>query len=484
MSILFSHHRRIVTFPSIATSVTTTTPYQYSHSFQCQRHIHTHRVHNNRFFTSTSDNSSSSTSDQPPQPHPPPHRKKHHKKFSSHREGSRGTVGWHTVRGDTIKHIEAHERLRKLQLYKQLLPIRSAIQLQLSEHIKQQQKQPHSIQEQGVPYIKAIPTPTPTTIAMTDIQKPSTTAQERPIIIDGNATAKRVREQLRQEVDVLKTKNPSLSAPTLAVVLVGSRKDSQTYVKMKTKACSEVGILTEQYDLEESTTQDELESLVKKLNENHRVNGILIQLPLPAHIKQDRVIQLIDTKKDADGLTLVSAGQVFSYGLGADLIACTPLGCITLLDAYNVPIKGKHAVVLGRSQLVGKPIASLLLSRDATVTMCHSKTSNLPDIVRQADILIAAIGKPKFVKSDWLKPDVVVIDVGINAVDDSTDKRGYKLVGDVDYETCKDVASAITPVPGGVGPMTVAMLLRNTIKAHYIQNQEAIDGGCKHDQKQ
>ena len=309
------------------------------------------------------------------------------------------------------------------KLYKQLLPVRSFIQL--SQTIRR-------------PLI-----PDTNNTVEHNIMSNNT------IIIDGTKTAQKVRNELKEQVDELKKTN-SVS-PCLAVVLVGERKDSQTYVNMKTKACNECGIIPVQHNVSADITEAELSQLVVQLNNDSSVNGILIQLPLPSHINQFNIIQLIDSNKDVDGLTLISAGQVYSHGMAADLIACTPLGCINLLDEYKINISGANAVVLGRSQLVGKPIASLLLSRNATVTMCHSKTKDMPDVIRRADIVIAAIGKPLYVKRDWLKPGAVVIDVGINAVDDASKKSGYRLVGDVDYDNCKDVCSAITPVPGGVG---------------------------------
>lgn len=260
-------------------------------------------------------------------------------------------------------------------------------------------------------------------------------------------------------------------APVLAVVLVGSRKDSQTYVNMKAKACVEIGIEAKQFDLPESTTTEELLTLVDTLNKDVRVNGILVQLPLPKHCDADAVIEAIDPSKDADGLTTNSAGQVARLGDKAPLIPCTPLGCLRLLDEYEVPIAGANAVVIGRSNLVGKPAAQLLMSRSATVTVVHSKTRDIAAHLKNADIVVAAIGKANFVQAEWLKPGCTVIDVGINAVDDSTKKSGYRLVGDVDYAACSQVAGAITPVPGGVGPMTVAMLMRNTVESYKITHK-------------
>lgn len=286
--------------------------------------------------------------------------------------------------------------------------------------------------------------------------------------IDGNAIAKKIREELTQEITALKEVVPDYQ-PTLAVILVGSRKDSQTYVNMKTKSCLEVGIKPLQFDMPESTTEAELIALVDKLSNDDDVHGILVQLPLPKHINADNVIERINPKKDSDGLTTNSFGDLLSKGLNANYIPCTPLGCIKLLQYSNVEVKGKKAVVIGRSKLVGKPLALCLLSLDATVTICHSKTQNLPDVVREADLVFAAIGVAEFVKGEWIKDGAVVIDVGINAVDDATKKAGYRLVGDVEYSEAVERASLITPVPGGVGPMTVAMLLHNTLKGFKMQ---------------
>ena len=210
---------------------------------------------------------------------------------------------------------------------------------------------------------------------------------------------------------------------------------------------------------------------MQRLNDDAAVSGILVQLPLPAHCNADRVIAALHPLKDADGLTQSSAGSLLIHGLSAPLIPCTPLGCIELLDAYSIPIEGKHAVVIGRSNLVGKPVAQLLLSRNATVTTVHSRTTELAEHVRRADIVVAAIGKAEWVQADWLKDGAVVVDVGINAKDDASKKLGYRLVGDVDFEKAKQRVSAITPVPGGVGPMTVAMLIRNTVRAYRLQKE-------------
>ena len=285
------------------------------------------------------------------------------------------------------------------------------------------------------------------------------------IIIDGTAIAETIRNEIKAEVERLKAEHGI--TPGLATVLVGENPASVTYVRNKRKACAEVGIQSFGYELPAGTTQEELLNVVHELGERDDVHGILVQLPLPAHLNEQAVISAIAPRKDVDGLTLTNLGALgikgkrpaFAFG------PCTPQGCIELLDRYGITIAGKRAVVLGRSSLVGLSVALLLLGRDATVTICHSKTADLPSVTREADILIAAIGKPYFVTADMVKPGVVVIDVGTNRIADTTRKSGSRLVGDVDFEAVKDIASYITPVPRGVGPMTIAMLLKNTLMA-------------------
>lgn len=286
-------------------------------------------------------------------------------------------------------------------------------------------------------------------------------------IIDGKAIAAAIREEIRIQIET------NAITPGLAVILVGARRDSQTYVKMKKKACFEAGIAQTGYDFDDTVTEKELLDAVAKLNADDSIHGILIQLPLPAHLNQDKILTSVDPKKDVDGLHPVNVAKLQLYS-GPNIkeapfsIPCTPLGCLELLDRSNVTLSGCNAVVMGRSQLVGLPMARLLLGRDATVTTVHSKTANVAAILQQADVVIAAVGRAGLVQGDWLKPGAVLIDVGINSVDIVPEKEGgknYKLVGDVDYEAAAAVCSKITPVPGGVGPMTIAMLLRNTLKA-------------------
>ncbi len=279
-------------------------------------------------------------------------------------------------------------------------------------------------------------------------------------IIDGKIIAATIRGEISE--DVAKIKEQHDQVPGLATVLVGSRADSATYVRMKKRACAEVGIKSFSNELPEDVSQEELIAVVQELNADPEVDGILVQLPLPDHLDEEAVLAKIDLAKDVDGFHPLNIGRLSMKFRAPLFTPCTPRGCIELLDRMEIPIEGKRAVVLGRSNIVGLPVAMMLLHRNATLTICHSRTKDLPGVVREADILIAAVGRAEMVKGDWLKPGVAIIDVGINAIDDPTRKRGYRLVGDVDFEEAKEVAGAITPVPGGVGPMTIAMLLRNT----------------------
>jgi 5,10-methylene-tetrahydrofolate dehydrogenase/methenyl tetrahydrofolate cyclohydrolase len=279
-------------------------------------------------------------------------------------------------------------------------------------------------------------------------------------LIDGKAIAETIRLEVREEVDDMKARHGRV--PGLATILVGARKDSETYVRMKKKACLEAGIASFGHDLPADISQEKLESCVQSLNDNPDVHGILVQLPLPDHIDEEAVLSAISLDKDVDGFHPLNIGRLSMKRRDPLFVPCTPRGCIELLDRSGIGIEGRHAVVLGRSNIVGLPVAMLLLHRNATLTVCHSRTEDLPGIVRQADILVAAVGRPEMVRGDWLKPGVAVIDVGINAVDDENSPRGYRIVGDVHFNEASRVAGAITPVPGGVGPMTIAMLLRNT----------------------
>lgn len=281
-------------------------------------------------------------------------------------------------------------------------------------------------------------------------------------LIDGKAIAQQIRAEVLDSAAELQQKHGV--RPGLAVVLVGERKDSQTYVRSKKKAAEEVGFLSVDITLPETISEDALLEEIHKLNERPDIHGILVQLPLPKHISESRVLSTIVVEKDVDGFSAENIGNLALKGGKPPLaVPCTPAGCIVLLQRSGVVLAGKHAVVLGRSNIVGMPAALLLLSCDCTVTIVHSKTPNIEEEVRRADVLIAAVGKPEMVRGSWLKPGCVVIDVGINAVEDASKERGYKLVGDVCFEEASKVCSQITPVPGGVGPMTIAMLMRNTL---------------------
>ncbi|KAL0639308.1 tetrahydrofolate synthase [Maublancomyces gigas] len=280
--------------------------------------------------------------------------------------------------------------------------------------------------------------------------------------IDGTAVAKKIRERIGQEIKKKQETSPRFK-PSLTIVQVGGRSDSSTYVRMKLKAAEEANITCNLIKLDENITEAQLLEKIEHLNNDPSIHGILVQLPVPKHISEPTITAAVSPSKDVDGFGALNIGELARRGGKPAFIPCTPQGVMVLLEEYGVDLSGKHAVVLGRSDIVGSPVSYLLKNADATVTVCHSRTQNLPDFIRQADILVAAIGQAQFVKGEWLKPGVVVIDVGTNYIKDETRKSGERLVGDVDYESAKDVASKITPVPGGVGPMTVAMLLQNVI---------------------
>lgn len=275
-----------------------------------------------------------------------------------------------------------------------------------------------------------------------------------PKIINGKEIAAQIKEELKLKVDEFKKNNNTI---TLAVIQVGTDPASSVYVGNKKKACAYVGIESLSYELREETTQEEILNIIKELNDRKDVNGILVQLPLPKHINEDLVIQSIDPKKDVDGFHPQSVGALSIGQKG--FISCTPAGIIELLKRSNIEVEGKECVIIGRSNIVGKPMALLLLRENGTVTICHSKTKNLKEVTRRADILVVALGRTKFVTKDYVKEGAVIIDVGINR-----DENG-KLCGDVDYEDVFDKVSAITPVPGGVGPMTIAMLMHNCVES-------------------
>jgi methylenetetrahydrofolate dehydrogenase (NADP+)/methenyltetrahydrofolate cyclohydrolase len=286
-------------------------------------------------------------------------------------------------------------------------------------------------------------------------------------LIDGRLIAQQVRDEVAAHVATRTAVGKRM--PTLATVLVGDRPDSAAYVASKGKACLELGMGSVSEHLPMDATQEQVEALVKKLNADPTVSGILVQLPMPAHIDEERVLSLINIEKDVDGFSPLNIGRLAQKGREPLFVPCTPYGCIHLLEKSGVKIEGANAVVLGRSNIVGLPAALLLIARNATVTICHSRTKDIPGLVRQADIVIAAIGKTEFVRGEWIKPGAAVVDVGINAVPDSTKKSGQRLVGDVNFNEAREVAGFITPVPGGVGPMTIAMLMKNTLRAAEIQ---------------
>lgn len=272
-------------------------------------------------------------------------------------------------------------------------------------------------------------------------------------IIDGKELAKNIRESLKEEVKELK--NADIN-PKLAVIMVGEDKASKVYVKNKSKACEDVGIEYQEFLLPEKTKMEELLELIEKLNNDETIHGILVQSPLPEGLDSNEAFKTISPKKDVDGFNPINVGKL---SLNQDcFVSCTPYGIVKMLENYNIETEGAHAVIIGRSNIVGKPLAKCLLNKNATVTVCHSKTKNLKEITKQADILIAAIGKAKFITADMVKEGATVIDVGINRTESG-------LVGDTDFETIKNKVAFITPVPGGVGPMTIAMLMNNVVKA-------------------
>lgn len=272
--------------------------------------------------------------------------------------------------------------------------------------------------------------------------------------IDGKEVSAAVREQITNEVSELKAKGVT---PGLAVIIVGNDPASRVYVNNKKKGCEQVGMNSFEYAMPEETTTEELISLIEKLNNDENVHGILCQLPVPAHIDEEQVLNAISPLKDVDAFHPVNCGKVMTGDY--KFAPCTPAGMVEMLKYYNIPVTGKHCVIIGRSNIVGKPMAMLMLKNNATVTVCHSRTENLGEITKQADILVAAVGRPKFVTADMVKDGAVVLDVGINRMEDG------KLCGDVDFDAVADKTSFITPVPGGVGPMTITMLLKNTLEA-------------------
>lgn len=285
-------------------------------------------------------------------------------------------------------------------------------------------------------------------------------------LIDGTAIANQVKEEVQTAVTQMQAEHGY--TPGLATVLVGEDPASATYVRMKQRTCEKLGIRSIGHVLPADASQAEVITLVASLNADPAINGILVQLPLPKHIDEEAVLNTIDLEKDVDGFHPVNIGRLAMKGRDPLFIPCTPYGCMVLLERSGINTNGAEAVIVGRSNIVGLPMAMLLQKANATVTICHSRTKDLAEHIRRADIVVAAIGWANMITGDMIKPGAAVIDVGINRVDDPSDKRGYKLVGDVDFDSAKEVAGAITPVPGGVGPMTIAMLMKNTLHAAEI----------------
>lgn len=281
------------------------------------------------------------------------------------------------------------------------------------------------------------------------------------MIIDGRLIAQNIKSDLKKEIENLKPKGIN---PGLAVILVGEDSASKVYVRNKKKCCDELGIFSKEFCFPENTSEKEILDLIEKLNQDKKINGILVQLPLPSHINQKVITESILPEKDVDAFHSSTIGNLLTNH--TKLLPCTPAGIIEIFHRENISLTGKHCVVIGRSNIVGKPLAFMLINEDATVTICHSKTKNLSEICKSADIIICAVGKAKFLNRNMIKKGAVIIDVGINR-----DENG-KICGDVDFDDVKNIASAITPVPGGVGPMTIAMLIKNTITATKIQNKE------------
>lgn len=282
-------------------------------------------------------------------------------------------------------------------------------------------------------------------------------------VIDGKQISAKVRQEVKAAVDDMQAAHSY--TPGLATVLVGDNTASATYVRAKHRACNEVGIRSIGHELPPDISQEELQAVVKSLNDDPEVDGILVQLPLPKHIDEEAILGTIDLGKDVDGFHPINIGRLAMKGRDPLFIPCTPYGCMRLLDEAGVDLNGAEAVVIGRSNIVGLPMAFLLNNANATVSIVHSRTKDMLDHLKRADVIVAAVGITEMVKGDMIKPGAVIIDVGINRKDDASKKRGYRLVGDVDYDDCLPVAGAITPVPGGVGPMTIAMLMMNTLHA-------------------
>ncbi len=282
-------------------------------------------------------------------------------------------------------------------------------------------------------------------------------------IINGKAIADKILLEIETEIDEL------IKKPILAVIQIGDKKESSIYIKKKREACELVGIESQIFNFDTDVTNNEINDLIDHLNNNVDINGILVQLPIPEHLDEELILSKINYLKDVDGFHPQNMGNLAMNNRISQFIPCTPKGCLELLKRENIKLEGKHAVIIGKSNIVGLPMSLLLMKENATVTVCHDKTENIKEHTMKADILVSACGQAEMIKSNWVKDGVVIIDIGINPKKDLSKKNGYRLVGDVDFNDVKDKASKITPVPGGVGPMTVAILLSNTLKAYKIQ---------------
>jgi len=281
------------------------------------------------------------------------------------------------------------------------------------------------------------------------------------LILDGKHISCEIKSELKEQIIKLNEKG---IYPGLGIILVGNRPDSEVYVRMKKKACNEIGIKNYDVNLETQVNEEKIIEEIEKMNNNPSIHGILVQLPLPSHINEENVIKHVKIEKDIDGFHPHNIGNLALKRLNNLMVPCTPEGCIELLDRYNIEIQGKHVVIVGRSNIVGMPLSLLFLHRNATVTICHSKTNNIETVTKTADILVAACGKAQMINDTYIKKGCVILDVGINRINDSSRKSGYRLVGDVDFNNIKNKCFAATPVPGGIGPMTIAILLKHTVE--------------------
>ncbi len=284
-------------------------------------------------------------------------------------------------------------------------------------------------------------------------------------IIDGNVVADKMRSEIKVQAEAFEQKHGY--PPGLGVILVGDDPASKMYVRMKRRACKRVGMHSVAHLMPTSSTQDEILTCVRELNEDPKIHGILVQLPLPKHVDEQAVLREVVLEKDVDGFHPLNIGALAMKGLEPSFTPATPTGVMALLDEVGAELSGANAVIVGRSNIVGMPVSLMLLKRNATITICHSRTKNTEELVKAADVLVVAAGLPEYVKGDWIKPGAIVIDVGTNKIDDTDAEKGYRWVGDVDFDAAKEVAGAITIVPGGVGPMTITMLLQNTLKSAY-----------------